>query len=173
MSREFPGFRVSSAPGIGTNGGDTAPASPFSLKALGAGLRVVMGIQLSHLDMSFVCPECGTSSLEILRSLELPADDWWDEVTVQTVACSRCHFRGAAVYEESRRGALDSEAWNHRGFRPAPDALRTVEDGIRSCPAPRDPACECATHRAWAGRDVASGWPLGPARHADFAMIAA
>jgi hypothetical protein len=48
----------------------------------------------------------------------LPADDQWDEIAVQDLRCSSmgCGFRGIAVYEESRRGALDSECVVHTGY---------------------------------------------------------
>jgi hypothetical protein len=80
-------------------------------------------------------------------------------VALQLVTCTQCGFSGAAVYEESRRGALDSEAWNHRGYRLSEHGLRTLREAMLACPAPRDSGCECATHRTLAARDEAGGWP--------------
>jgi hypothetical protein len=59
--------------------------------------------------MSFVGPECHANSLAITQSIELPPDGRSDEISLQIVACQACGFAGTAVYEESRRGALDSE----------------------------------------------------------------
>lgn len=68
--------------------------------------------------MPFRCPSCDQPSLEITQSLELPADDQWDEIALQALKCSAtaCGFTGIAVYEESRRGALDSECVVHTGY---------------------------------------------------------
>jgi len=68
--------------------------------------------------MPFLCPSCNKPSLEIVRSIELPPDDEWDEITVQTLVCSgaACGFSGIGIYEESRRGALDSECVRHTGY---------------------------------------------------------
>lgn len=108
--------------------------------------------------MSFICPDCSGSCLRIVSSLDLPADGWWDEITLQVVECPDCGFQGAAVYEESRRGALDSEAWNHRGLRLAEAQLRTLIDDIAACPDPRNPDCRCAAHQKWGRTDAAGRW---------------
>ena len=75
--------------------------------------------------MPFRCPACHQPSLEIVQSLELPADDQWDEIAVQELRCSgpACGFRGIAVYEESRRGALDSECVVHTGYVLTPAGI--------------------------------------------------
>jgi hypothetical protein len=99
--------------------------------------------------MSFICPECSGGFLEIVSSLELPPDSEWDEITLQVVECSDCGFAGAAVYEESRRGALDSEAWEHRGYRLEGKFLGLLVKEIAACPEPRNSGCQCAAHRKW------------------------
>ena len=123
--------------------------------------------------MSFICPECAGRLLRIVSSLELPPDGWWDEITLQVVECPECGFRGAAVYEESRRGALDSEVWNHRGLRLAEAPLRALIEDVAGCPEPGNADCRCATHQKWSrigptGRwievpESAGGFPLTPA----------
>jgi len=101
--------------------------------------------------MSFVCPDClWPGSLKITHRLELPPDSAWDELTIQLVACTQCQFRGAALYRESRRGALDSEHWDHTGYRLGQVELQTLQQAIAACPTPARPRCNCATHR-WLG----------------------
>lgn len=108
--------------------------------------------------MSFICPECSGSRLRIASSIEVPPDRWWDEIALQVVECPECGFRGAAVYEESRRGALDSEAWNHRGIRLAEPLLRTLIENIAACPEPRNWDCGCAGHLTWGRTGVDGQW---------------
>ena len=71
--------------------------------------------------MAFQCPSCGGPKLEITFSLELPPSGDDDEITLQTLKCAACDFRGVAVYRESRHGSLDSESWQHDGY-PIGDA---------------------------------------------------
>ncbi len=59
--------------------------------------------------MSFQCPRCADfQSLEIETSLQLFKGRCDNEITLQIVECQRCQFSGAAVYEEGRRGAVDT-----------------------------------------------------------------
>ena len=60
--------------------------------------------------MAFKCPSCQGNSLKIDRSLELPPSGFDDEITVQTVKCEACGFRGIAVYRDPRRGSFDSDS---------------------------------------------------------------
>lgn len=122
--------------------------------------------------MSFICPDCSGKRLRIASSLELPPDSWWDEITLQVVECPQCGFRGAAVYEESRRGALDSEAWNHGGLRVAEALMRTLIDDIAGCPAPRDSDCRCAGHLRWGRTDASGRWLGVPESAGGFPLIA-
>jgi hypothetical protein len=109
--------------------------------------------------MSFICPDCSGKRLRIASSLELAPDSWWDEITLQVLKCSDCRFRGAAVYEESRRGALDSEAWNHRGHRLPEALMRILVEDIAACPEPRNADCRCAAHQKWGRTDATGRWP--------------
>lgn len=123
--------------------------------------------------MSFICPDCSGRRLRIASSLELPPDGWWDEIALQVVQCPECGFRGAAVYEESRRGALDSEAWNHRGLRLAEGPLRTLIEDVAACPEPTSPGCRCATHQRWGRTDAAGRWPGVPESAGGFPLTPA
>jgi hypothetical protein len=123
--------------------------------------------------MPFICPGCSGSRLRITAALELPPDSWWDEITLQVAECAECGFLGAAVYEESRRGALDSEAWNHRGVALAEASLRTLLEDIAACPEPRNRACRCATHQKWGRTDATGRWLGLPESAGDYPLIPA
>jgi hypothetical protein len=100
--------------------------------------------------MSFFCPQCFyPGSLEITFSLQLPADSRSDDISLQVVECNGCGFRGLAVYEESRRGRLDAEAWEHTGYRIAEADLTPLIALMRSCPDPLNGRCGCDAHRTF------------------------
>lgn len=109
--------------------------------------------------MSFLCPECSTpKAMNITAQLELPPDSWWDEMTLQVVECSRCGFAAAAVYQESRRGALDSEAVNHEAYRVSADGVTKLKNMIEQCPKPNDCYCTCSSHRMLTTQDALGRW---------------
>lgn len=118
--------------------------------------------------MSFGCPNCGRNeSLHIIASLELPPDNRSDEITLQAAECVACGFTVVAVYEESRRGALEQEAYNHLGFRVPQVAYQEIKAAIAACGAPRDSTCTCPSHKRFSRQDRAGRWaglddlPLG------------
>jgi hypothetical protein len=108
--------------------------------------------------LAFYCPECNTKALKIVTKIELPADARSDEIAVQTLRCGHCRFAAMAVYEESRRGALDDESIEHRGYRLSSQELRELRRQIRQCPEPRNPRCHCAIHRKLGTRNKAGRW---------------
>ena len=109
--------------------------------------------------MPFTCPACSVSrSLTIDATLELPPDSRSDEIAVQLIHCSRCDFTGIAVYEESRRGSLDSESVDHYGYSVSAAELDDIRELIRFCPAPRKPRCNCAAHRQLGARNASGRW---------------
>jgi hypothetical protein len=109
--------------------------------------------------MSFLCPECSTpKSLRITFKLELLSDSRSDEIALQIVECSHCGFAGIAVYEESRRGALDSESFDHTGYRVSADDLKILEETIKQCPEPANRRCECSTHRTLGRKNTLGRW---------------
>jgi hypothetical protein len=107
---------------------------------------------------AFVCPECGAAELGIVAALELDADSMSDEITVQAVACGACGLLAAAVYEESRRGSLDSDCWFHAGYRLPPEKAADLLALIRSCPRPSDAGCGCPAHAALGGTTEIGRW---------------
>ena len=109
--------------------------------------------------MSFLCPQCSTpKSLAIAAKLELPPDSRSDEITLQVVECGRCSFAGIAVYEESRRGALDDDSFDHVGYYVDNEDLDRLKREIRRCPNPGDRRCKCPAHRSISQRDKSGRW---------------
>jgi len=109
--------------------------------------------------MPFQCPSCEQrGGLRIAQAIELPPDSRSDEIALQIVCCDRCDFAGIAVYQESRRGTLDSESFDHTGYRVSVAALKQVRATISRCSKPRDPRCTCAAHRALGSRDRSGRW---------------
>jgi hypothetical protein len=105
------------------------------------------------------CGRCKThNALKIVQTLVLPPDSRSDDIILQVVKCGQCGFKGLAVYEESRRGALDSESWSHTAYRVASQDLKSVAAAIRACPSPRDPRCQCDTHQQLGSRDRGGRW---------------
>lgn len=111
------------------------------------------------ISMPFMCPKCNnTGSLEIAASIELPPDSAWDEISLQVVECSNCGFSGPAVYEESRRGSLDDEAWNHQGFTMDDLSLAILKRTIKKCPNPKNSRCKCSSHAELGRADLHGTW---------------
>ena len=117
--------------------------------------------------MGLTCPMCGQDSLKIKSSLEMPPDVRSDEITVQLIECSQCGFKGVGVYEESRRGRLDSESVDHYGYGLKNPEWKRLAALIKTCPEPRRKDCDCPSHGKlneksrhgrWSGLD---GFELG------------
>ena len=118
--------------------------------------------------MPFACPECGDpGAMDITSAIELSPDSMWDEIALQLVVCARCGFRAAAVYQESRRGSLDSEAVDHTGYRIPSETAAALAAQIAACPSPGTCGCGCPSHRSlgsvdergrWCGVPDAAGW---------------
>jgi hypothetical protein len=107
----------------------------------------------------FTCPDRSRpGSLRITLRIELPPDSRSDEIALQTVECSDCGFGGIAVYEESRRGSLDTETWDHRGYHLPKTDLRDLRKMIRSCPDPTNPRCACTAHQVLSQTDASGRW---------------
>lgn len=109
--------------------------------------------------MAIDCPACdGRSTLHIRLAIELPADSRSDEITLQIVSCSACEFAGLAVYEESRRGALDGESVDHAAYRVDQAVLDRLHALINRCPARRNAHCPCPTHQQLGASDRGGRW---------------
>ena len=108
--------------------------------------------------MAFTCPRCRGGALGITHRLELAPDARSDEITLQAVRCSGCGFEGLAVYEDSRRGALDSESYSHTGYEADRAGVSAFKAAVRRCPSRGDPRCTCAAHETYGQRDAGGRW---------------
>ncbi len=109
--------------------------------------------------MAFECPRCGDrASLKIRMSLELPPDNRSDEIALQMAACDLCGFLAAAVYEESRRGSIDREVFNHTGYPVSRAAYAELTNLISACASPRNPGCTCPSHARISRQDQSGRW---------------
>lgn len=98
--------------------------------------------------------------MKIVQSMELPPDTRSDEITVQTLKCKNCSFDGLGVYEESRRGALNSESFDHRGYYVKTSIIDYITKMIGLCPEPNNPRCNCPAHLALSCADKFGRWSL-------------
>jgi len=110
--------------------------------------------------MPFTCPKCQSpdQTLNIVDSLELPPDSLYDEITLQILKCSKCSFSGIAIYEESRRGALDNEFTSHTAYQIEKENLTKIKDMIRRCPEPSNALCECKAHKVLGTQNSSGRW---------------
>jgi hypothetical protein len=109
--------------------------------------------------MGFQCPSCSNKrSLQIVARIELPPDSRSDEITLQILDCNRCQFQAAAVYEDSRRGALGSESVDHYGYILPKAEISALKSKIKRCPHPTNPLCSCDSHRKLSKRDESGRW---------------
>ena len=86
-----------------------------------------------------------------------------DDITLQLVSCGQCGLEAIAIYEESRRGSLGSEASSHTGYFVDGATRVSIANAISACPSPRSGSCQCASHRALGARDSGGRWD-GPRR---------
>jgi hypothetical protein len=112
----------------------------------------------SGTNIPFLCPQCKAGSLKIVSSIELAPDSRSDEISVQIIKCSHCGFNGLALYEASRRGALNRESVAHRGYYVNPAKLSALHRLIKQCPEPRNSRCLCEVHRAIGNVNAYGRW---------------
>jgi hypothetical protein len=117
-----------------------------------------MPLNQAHVSMPFICPNCGALSLEIVHTIELAGDARSDEISLQQVGCIACGLRGAAFYQESRRGRLDEETWEHAGLVLENEDNRRLAELLGSCPDPTNPACGCPAHRLFGQVSADGNW---------------
>jgi hypothetical protein len=98
-----------------------------------------------------LCPACSRPALRISASLELGASSASDEVAIQALRCTHCHFTAAASYEESRRGSIESERWSHSAVRITAQDYEKLLASLTACPNPSRSSCTCNAHR-WFGQ---------------------
>jgi hypothetical protein len=109
--------------------------------------------------MGFQCPNCDKKrSLQINARIELPPDVRSDEIALQILNCSSCKYQGVGVYEESRRGTLGSENYDHYGFTLPKTELSALKAKIKRCPSPTNSCCSCSVHRELSKKDGGGRW---------------
>ena len=109
--------------------------------------------------MGFQCPKCEAQKrLNIVSRLEMPPDARSDEISLQIVKCNRCKFESVAIYEESHRGALDSDVFDHYGYTIDQKELKELKALIRQCSEPKNRRCSCDSHRALRRKDSYGRW---------------
>ena len=107
--------------------------------------------------MTFKCPKC-QSELQIDSCLDLPYDSRSDEITLQILRCGGCKFSCIAIYEESRRGAIDSDCNDYNAYDVGSLEVDRLAKLISKCPDPRNPDCPCPTHTELGRQDKGGRW---------------
>lgn len=108
--------------------------------------------------MAVKCPKCNQKKMIISSNLELPGDSRSDEISLQILECLNCDFKGIGVYEESRRGAIDSDSYDHRGYIVNEETLQFFREKIKQCTQPRNTKCECNAHRHFYKLNMHGRW---------------
>ena len=124
-------------------------------------------------NKKFICPICSAEgTLRITQSITLPPDDRSDDIIVQVVKCQECGFQGAAVYQESRRGSMDSESWEHIGYHVRDVQLNVLMAVMAGCPDPGSTRCSCQVHTLLGQKKRNGRWrrPAGFDEHRTFPM---
>ncbi len=106
------------------------------------------------------CPDCGARRVVAQRALALALDAEGKSLELKAIACRACTFRGVAVH--AAEGAP-------RGYRLDWQEHAALTLALDRCPAPADPACDCAAHRRlgqredgrWTGLAEVSRDPIG------------
>ncbi|GAJ06187.1 unnamed protein product, partial [marine sediment metagenome] len=98
------------------------------------------------------------ANVNIVSRLEIPPDARSDEISLQIVKCNRCKFESVAIYEESHRGALDSDVFDHYGYTIDQKELKELKALIRQCSEPKNRRCSCDSHRALRRKDSSGRW---------------
>lgn len=98
--------------------------------------------------MPFKCPKCLGASMKITSSIELPPDSRSDEITVQTIKCTKCGFTGLEIYEETRRGSLNEDCIHNYGIYIDNLTYESMKKTFRQCPKPKESDCQCKTHHS-------------------------
>jgi hypothetical protein len=109
-------------------------------------------------DTRWICPDCGEAGLAGGLGIELPPDSWSDEISLGPISCTLCAFRGIGVYQESRRGRLDSESWQHAGYPAAGSLCDALQQSINLCPDAGKKNCTCPTHQMLGTTDANGAW---------------
>ena len=103
------------------------------------------------------CPGCG-KELKLVQALTLPGDCRSDDIRFQLSRCPGCGQPAAGAYEESRRGALDSECWEHYAWPVTESMWRRCTQLLLLCPEPEREDCGCCAHLQLSRYDANGRW---------------
>lgn len=84
----------------------------------------------------FACGACKAEAMEIKIAVDVEPDSDSDEARAQVLRCSACGRGALGIYEESRRGRLDSESWRHWGWIVDDDVITTATERLQAEPRP-------------------------------------
>ncbi len=96
--------------------------------------------------MAVDCPYCGRG-LTSHVALALPGDSRSDEIRFQLFFCRDCQRGSLGAYEESRRGSLESEAWDQSIYPVSEQGWRYWHQLTAGCPDTEDENCQCCAHQ--------------------------
>lgn len=102
---------------------------------------------------ALVCPDCsGARTVTSSGAIELPPEEFWDDVFLNLVSCNSCEFRGVIVALESRgHGALGDDTNERTARRLGSGSWESLRSLIEACPSSRSRRCRCPAHRELAG----------------------
>jgi hypothetical protein len=81
----------------------------------------------------------------MVACVDLPPDDYDDEIALQLMQCCRCGRTGVAVYRETRRGR--DPIGTHTLHELGEIEWKGLAALVDQCPHPRRRTCACPTHR--------------------------
>lgn len=90
--------------------------------------------------------------------MRFEADAWSDDICLQLASCQACGQKTVLLYEESRRGSLDSDSWSHLGYLLEESTARELHHWFSLCPAKDDTSCGCCAHRHLSRTDSSGCW---------------
>ena len=96
--------------------------------------------------------------MTLVASLSLAGDSRSDEIRFQLFRCAHCGQPAAGAYEESRRGSLDSECWDHYAFAVDESGWQRCQQLLTVCPNPDEEACGCCAHQQLGRYDASGRW---------------
>ena len=111
-------------------------------------------------EMHWNCPKCQDRKLEAhpTKVLQLDGDAWSDEISLQLAVCQSCCQQFVLVYQESRRGSLDSDCFSHEGYWLDSQTAAELERWVTLCPDRHSSLCRCCAHVHFSRVDSAGRW---------------
>ena len=120
--------------------------------------------------MIFHCPSCSLDTLELLHSLNLPADDGFSDRAIQFLHCSVCDFSAAGFYQERQ---APTDELDHFCFRiPSGSSAKKFKELLASCSTPTQKDCSCTAHSFLAGNTAEVTQKINQEFHLDSVPMA-